>query len=232
MHRSDCPCTAQGCSCTAQTKAAASQFQRRKWNLARQDWGGSIAAMPDHSHKFVLNSSTRPYKFTALSYVWGGSLYVEKIYIGTKWLFIGSNLHDALKHLRQKKESITIWADAVCINQRNVQERNHRVQRMRDIYSTADHTIIYLGNEKPNNTTRSAWRFLLRQSDWFHKTYPNLHADFQNGFRDGHKHVEYKILTFPWFRRVWVLQEVVVSKKVFIQSGFRRIRYLGTTFVK
>ena len=38
-----------------------------------------------------------------------------------------------------------LWVDAICINQGDIPERNAQVQRMADIYSTADATLVWLG---------------------------------------------------------------------------------------
>lgn len=39
-----------------------------------------------------------------------------------------------------------MWADAVCINQKDLEERSHQVALMGDIYSGAGEIFIWLGN--------------------------------------------------------------------------------------
>ena len=40
-----------------------------------------------------------------------------------------------------------LWADAICINQNDVLEKNHQVQYMKSIYSSADRVIVWLGGK-------------------------------------------------------------------------------------
>jgi hypothetical protein len=172
-----------------------------------------------------LSSLSQP--FTALSYAWGDATNTKPIFIRSSRLFIGCNLHDALVHLRKNDESICVWVDAICINQRDLSERNHQVQQMRRIYSSGHQTIIYLGNES-GNTSHSAWNFLQRHSDWFKETYPLEYNRLEDAidFRGQIEDVEYDVLPRPWFKRIWVLQEVVVSRRcVFIQCGSRKVSW-------
>ncbi|KAK4208496.1 heterokaryon incompatibility protein-domain-containing protein [Rhypophila decipiens] len=60
-------------------------------------------------------------------------------------LEIGSSLAAALVHLRRKHKRVTIWADALCINQQDDEEKNWQVELMTEIYSTATHVHAWLG---------------------------------------------------------------------------------------
>lgn len=57
------------------------------------------------------------------------------------------SLETALRHMRDSSRPMTVWADALCINQQDVEERNAQVQMMGKIYSGATRTIIFLGEE-------------------------------------------------------------------------------------
>lgn len=50
-----------------------------------------------------------------------------------------------LRHLRFKEVERTLWIDALCINQDDVDERTEQVQKMRRIYSLADQVLAWLG---------------------------------------------------------------------------------------
>ena len=60
--------------------------------------------------------------FTAISYFWGlvQPSCLRPLYIGTKIIGIGPNLHDALLHCRIRDKPAIVWADGVCINQLDV----------------------------------------------------------------------------------------------------------------
>ena len=85
--------------------------------------------------------------YTALSYVWGDPNDICTIFVDRKPVKITASLESALRHLREQEPGrvLCLWADALCINQPDVLERNRQVQQMGAIYSTAHHTVIYLG---------------------------------------------------------------------------------------
>lgn len=58
---------------------------------------------------------------------------------------IGSELFDALRRVRLPHQQRLLWIDAICIDQQNISERNSQVQNMREIYSRADHVLIWVG---------------------------------------------------------------------------------------
>ncbi|OHE97089.1 hypothetical protein CORC01_07530 [Colletotrichum orchidophilum] len=168
--------------------------------------------------------------YVALSYVWGDLSDPQLVQVNGQGVYIGSNLSEALRHLRRRDRPIRLWADALCINQYDIAERNHQVHQMRNIYSSAFETIIYLGSDDGSNTTFSAWNFLERKSEW--ALDKNGNEDFKLPsaleentihFRGDLADVEISVLKQSWFLRVWVLQEVVVSRKVSVQCGHRRI---------
>ena len=55
------------------------------------------------------------------------------------------NLECALRHLRDARPVLYVWADALCINQEYMQERMQQVRMMGCIYEGADHTVTFLG---------------------------------------------------------------------------------------
>lgn len=168
-------------------------------------------------------------EFTALSYVWGSNARVKFIELNGYRLSIGSNLASALRHLRLNRRPLRLWVDALCINQSDRSERADQVRHMQEIYGAAEETVIYLGDLENSNTHRSAWNYLERYSHW--ALDDDLERNFeiprqreeQTDFRGDLYDVHASVLTREWFRRVWVLQEVVVSRNVSIQCGRRRV---------
>ncbi|PMD66987.1 uncharacterized protein K444DRAFT_515540 [Hyaloscypha bicolor E] len=93
-------------------------------------------------------SNAPPYR--ALSYAWGpDSSSTKKIFLNGKIVQVRRNLWEALAHIqfacfdfrtREKEDvfaeenSTWVWIDALCIDQRNVEERNHQVGVMGRIY--------------------------------------------------------------------------------------------------
>jgi hypothetical protein len=173
----------------------------------------------DLTHARLLDNIEGKNSYTTLSYVWGEERDSHFVYIGAKTLTVGRNVDSALRHLRRRDLPIRLWVDAICINQSDMTERNHQVRRMRAIYSAAQETIIYLGDEDGGNTCHSAWNFLERHSQWainenqdIDYTLPTAPENILQ-FRGDLEDVEIDVLRRAWFRRVWVFQEVVVSRK-------------------
>lgn len=54
-------------------------------------------------------------------------------------------LFEALNAL-QSTEAIQLWADQICINQRDKYERSKQVQKMVEIYKQAQKVVVWLGN--------------------------------------------------------------------------------------
>ncbi|KAI0471378.1 heterokaryon incompatibility protein-domain-containing protein [Xylaria cf. heliscus] len=178
-----------------------------------------------------LSNAYNEQGYTALSYAWGDQQVAHEIHLGNNQLHIGQNLNSALRDLRRRDHPIRLWVDAICINQNDVNERNHQVQQMRDIYSSAMETIIYVGGQTGTNTELSAWNFLERNATWAMSEAGDPDPDRPNKqetlafFRGDLSDVEIDVLSRPWFERLWVFQEVVVSKKLSIQCGNRRISW-------
>jgi hypothetical protein len=83
---------------------------------------------------------------------------------------------------------------------------------MGSVYSTARHTIIFLG---PATDPECRCEWILYEL-----------ADGRRGsFSQFTAVVEDHILVRPWFQRVWVLQELVLSTDPWIQIGSVRIRW-------
>lgn len=82
----------------------------------------------------------------ALSYVWGKEISDEPIVVDQVPFIVTKNLHRILRGLRHPDTARTVWIDAICINQSDPGERTHQVRLMRDIYSKAKCTIIWLGD--------------------------------------------------------------------------------------
>jgi hypothetical protein len=87
-------------------------------------------------------------EYGAISYVWGDPSNKFSILVNDQPFLVTRNLVDILKRLRRQMGSMPLWADAICINQEDIAERNHQVQLMRDIYRSAELVVAWLGEEK------------------------------------------------------------------------------------
>ena len=84
-------------------------------------------------------------EYEALSYVWGDATNLVMVRCNDLDVSITRNLRKALWTMRDSETPKTIWADALCINQTNIEEKNIHVPLMGRVYSQATNTVIYLG---------------------------------------------------------------------------------------
>jgi hypothetical protein len=94
--------------------------------------------------------------YITLSYTWGDLQVVEPIDIEGKALHITSTLASALGDVYlQWQSSLTdagseqwLWADGICINQANDEEKNHQVPLMEAVFSGAVSMFSWIGNNE------------------------------------------------------------------------------------
>ncbi|KAI8724148.1 HET domain-containing protein [Fusarium sp. LHS14.1] len=87
-------------------------------------------------------------KFTALSYVWGNASG-KSINCNGYEVNITDSCFEALYSLRKTLGGLTVWADAICINQADKDEKSAQLPLMELIYTWAEAVYIWLepGNE-------------------------------------------------------------------------------------
>lgn len=92
-------------------------------------------------------------EYHALSYVWGDASITTDILVNSKTFSTTTNLVAALRtlalHLNGK---VLIWADAICINQQDDEERSSQVQVMSFIFKKAELVAAWLGPEEDQST--------------------------------------------------------------------------------
>jgi hypothetical protein len=76
-------------------------------------------------------------EYRAVSYVWGDSKITFPVWVSGDEIEVTGNLLAALKRLRLESSLLTLWIDAICIDQSNILERNEQVQLMRYIFEQA-----------------------------------------------------------------------------------------------
>ena len=94
--------------------------------------------------------------YRAVSYEWGPSSPLRRIYIDGQPLKVRQNLYAFLETFRTRlfkfqsnglyeAETQWLWIDQICINQTVITERNHQVRLMSEIYSRAAYVYVWLG---------------------------------------------------------------------------------------
>ena len=134
-----------------------SENQIRLVLLKPGGYGDAISASLIVVNDFHLGVDRVPY--AALSYTWGNSQPSKTITVDGKMMRITANLSSALRHLRRSDHVVSMWIDAICINQDDLQEKSRQVRLMGEIYSAAYNVCVWLGSDD-NPTLARAMRFI------------------------------------------------------------------------
>ncbi|KAI1410543.1 heterokaryon incompatibility protein-domain-containing protein [Hypoxylon sp. FL1857] len=187
--------------------------------------------------------------FTALSYVWGGYSYPkDTIVCGQDLITITTNCRDALRQLRMvTKGELTIWVDAICINQADDKEKESQIPLMGEIYSRADMVYIWLGNSTLASKKAISCLSLAAQRNYLPldpervdrethrsdrikfalKTLPPyiFFKSYFNGWKEFRLRRAYRpedideFLGRDWFSRVWTFQELILARNLVLICG-------------
>lgn len=98
---------------------------------------------------FLVVDTSDPPEYIALSYVWGDASKTVPVSIDGKSVQVTQNLRDALQPFNT--EPALLWADALCINQQNLVEKNQQVNMMATIYHKAANVTVWLGPDEHND---------------------------------------------------------------------------------
>lgn len=166
--------------------------------------------------------------YLALSYVWGSPTTRESLQINNRTISIQPNVFDALRRFRAALGTFTIWIDAICINQSNLDERSAQVSIMRMIYESAVCVLVYLGENAEGQQLQSLFDSLIKSIPVIGSS-PDLKLDWKHFSEYGLPEATssrwqqfVRFLEHPWFSRAWVFQESLVAKKsIFIQGDCR-----------
>jgi hypothetical protein len=150
-------------------------------------------------------------------------------------------------------ETRLLWIDAICINQQDVQERNHQVRIMSHIYKWAECVRVWLGG--PTNKDGEAFKLMekiLYGPQHLGYTIDDLFNPFSDRWVYSDKEVESEwenvhttvelsnsggwealasIFERSYWSRIWIVQEYLLARDVVIHVGKLRItdEYLKTS---
>ena len=137
-----------------------------------------------------------------------------------KLLPIRRSLHEFLVELRLLDRPRTVWADAICINQGDVVERNAQVALMRDIYSTAQTVLVWLGPHDVGSPHPFDSFKLVAAKPAFVQTGGSL--DWNENIFQAFDN----LISRPYWRRTWIIQEIVLANNIRLFSGDASIPWL------
>ena len=194
-------------------------------------------------HPIEIGSHESP-RYHALSYVWGSTDTNDHVLVDSgesqHSLPITRNLYVALQHLRLSSRSRTMWVDAVCINQIDIEERNDQVSRMAHIYKLAQRVILWLGPAKDSSSLamRSLEELASKfEVDWHMSELTPSTTQVTDSIWLDLNHpapfseVIYKaimcFLARPWFNRLWIWQEVLLANRAHFVCGEETMTWMA-----
>jgi hypothetical protein len=126
-----------------------------------------VSTFPQVHCRLVTASLKDDPMFCALSYVWGTTSDPQTVTVNGVPFEVTKSLADALRHVQghwdeicrsrgeiktpRDRTKMLIWADAICINQEDKEEKAHQVPLMGDIYSSASITFCQLDSISSNS---------------------------------------------------------------------------------
>ncbi|KAK6442553.1 hypothetical protein LTR95_001214 [Oleoguttula sp. CCFEE 5521] len=179
-------------------------------------------------------------EYHALSYCWGDAADTVEVLCSGKPFFITRTLYGALWWLRSEDSARRLWADAVCINQDDITERNVQVSMFRQIYAGARRVHIWLGPRDADTSNamafidhiatkcctamygeegRSQWVARLQQEDEPSRVFSQILLTTLPDVSSSSWQTLAGRYDRPWFTRVWVVQEVQACNDVWVTSG-------------
>src|SRR6266536_1633585 len=183
-----------------------------------------------HCRLLYTTHSNKP-NYEALSYTWGGIDRPRMLHINGMIMACGENLWQALKHLRSPEVERMLWVDAICIDQSNKCERTHQVSQMRAIYSHAVTVLIWLGPETESSGIAMEWIKELsmrkRGSLGPQERLSGLSAAQIRNRQTQRWQALSELCRREYWRRVWIVQEVILARRIIIHYGESEARWLG-----
>lgn len=137
--------------------------------------------------------------------------------------FIQENLWSALERLRDRKTAVRIWADDICINQPNQEEKMQQIALMGQIYNRATHVCIWLGEKSDQSDIAMDYVREIQEE----KASGKLSRSDPRGYEVERKWSALaELLRSRWFSRRWVLQEIALSQRASVYCGDKRVTWV------
>lgn len=172
-----------------------------------------------------------PISYEALSYVWGDPNDKVDIICDGRTLSITANLENALRRVRLATNVRLVWADGICINQEDVQERISQVQKMAFIYLRATRVLAWIGHDDGAET---ACRLIKKLRNVLEEAWEETEDLYLRKAIETRDQADLKFVVHmfrkPIFSRVWIIQELGVARAITFLYGDFEIDWVDFVF--
>lgn len=199
-----------------------------------------IQLLPGKQHQKVqcrlqtVSTQSCP-EYEAISYVWGPRNERTHILCHGKLVKIPTNLLHCLQRLRHEKKPRILWADSVCINQKDRRERSQQVRIMGSIFEQAERVMVWFGRGLDFDA-KVAFDLIqslvprCRELDTGSPITLEEEIDFLSfaeGLPSSHWKAFASLLETPWTSRGWVLQEIGLAREGVVVCGLHETSWQG-----
>ena len=210
-------------------RAGTEQFSHEDWvdadhiRLFQIRWG------PNNSiqGKIKRFSLKEPPRFMAASYCCGTRQSTKPIYLRVKrpstvygYLVVYENLYPLLElfcDFQGFGPDSWWWVDSICIDQSSDTEKDTQVKAMHKIYAAAQNTIIWLGPQSHDSDLAIDF---LREMQAQRRQMDDAQIAIFRQQENTHKwQAVANLLARPWWKRVWTIQELLVSTQATFYCG-------------
>ncbi|KAK4508517.1 hypothetical protein PRZ48_002256 [Zasmidium cellare] len=118
------------------------------------------------------------------------------------------SLYEGLQRLRHPRLERRIWADQICVNQNDLQERSQQMQFMNIIFHGASKVLVWLGLDE-KLVARLAFEFVHELDQLLEGSEDDVsHAEALWNKSEGSLTLFHDLTQLEWFKRGWVVQEI------------------------
>ena len=189
---------------------------------------------------------SEPLQYEAISYAWGEAIFSANLDLSSGRVYITNSLAAALRAFRQTSRPRYLWADALCINQQDIDEKNAQVALMGEIYSNASSVLVWLGpgDHRTGHVVDLSRKLCSMAGQYAVQDVPTTSMDLRGDIWDGPAAISNPQLAKrdsialdfdfrgmdefynqSWFKRLWVIQEVALARRITIRCGSHEIAW-------
>ncbi|KAI1288223.1 HET-domain-containing protein [Xylaria venustula] len=159
-----------------------------------------------------------PPDYEAVSYRWGSSELTDEIIVSGYRFPVTKAAFDLLLARRSVWTHRTLWIDAICINQEDIQEKSEQVQLMRDIYHRASRVVAYPGGDWQSRIAGSTIYQLWGLAHQYN-TNEIDYTTISNEASALRWRAMADLFGNTYFSRTWVIQEIAVGQNTQLYIG-------------
>jgi hypothetical protein len=156
-----------------------------------------------HCQLHNVSLSNHP-SYEAVSYCWEGNDRSNLVWLEDRKHYVTDNLDSFLRFRRHRSQSLTLWIDALYLNQSDDKEKEHQVLLMWIIYLLSERLTIWL--VPPADKSNLAIATMLYIAEGYDEKIPYLTSEYAFAVS--------AFFSRRWWTRIWILQEFIWKYRI------------------